>query len=78
MKIHIEEKTVSSKKKKKKNGAEKTVCLPVEKEMHHIHALPAEARRGIGSPGTGIIDGCEHWEPNPSESSTRAVSALNF
>lgn len=28
--------------------------------VYHMHAwLPLEAREGIGSPGTGVRDGCE-------------------
>lgn len=46
--------------------------------MHHKHAEPAEARRSIGSPGTGVAEGCYllctlqdqpvllHTEPSPA------------
>lgn len=42
-------------------------CMPV----HHMHAVPTQARRGgIRSSGTGVNDSCEppceYWEQNLS------------
>lgn len=37
--------------------------------MHHVHAVPTEARKGMGSPRNEVIDGSELpwgcWELNP-------------
>jgi hypothetical protein len=27
--------------------------------MHHLHAMPMEARRGVGCARTGLLDSCE-------------------
>jgi hypothetical protein len=42
--------------------------LPVWIYVHHVHAVPEEAKEGAGSPGTGVTDGCKPscgcWELN--------------
>lgn len=44
-------------------------CMPVC--APHVHLGPTEVRRGLGSSGTGVEDGCEPqplgrcWEQNP-------------
>lgn len=33
--------------------------LPVCMSGQHLHVVPKEARRGLQSPGTGVLDCCE-------------------
>ena len=28
--------------------------------VYHVHGVPAEARNGVGAPGTGVMDGLNH------------------
>lgn len=49
-------------------------------ECLYVHPTCAGARRGFGSPETGLIDGCElgvpETEPQCSESAARAEPSL--
>lgn len=33
-------------------------CLPAGMFVCHVHAVPLEARRGLATPGLGVIDTC--------------------
>lgn len=47
----------------------------------HVCLVPAEARRGIGSPGAGVTGGCGPtcgcWEPNPVSPERHPVLTSN-
>lgn len=47
--------------------------------VHHMHAVPEEAREDIGSPGSGITGCVSHRVDagNQTQVSTRAASVLN-
>lgn len=67
-------------------GQEKIGTLPEYMSAHHLSAWLLETRRGHearrehGSPGTGIIDGCDLpsgcWESNPSPLENNQFSEL--
>jgi hypothetical protein len=54
--------------------------LPASIYVYQAHAVPVETREGIGSPGAGVMDGCEPLCKvlgTKPRSSARAVDALN-